>query len=112
MPWSPMVPSVPQLLYRPARRIVEIARVFDPCRREVIDSLRSANNLIRRADVKLKLSLFLVSVAMMVSVLHSQQLPKSQLPDLGRTTKEGDELPLFNFDEYFTGKWNFEWDVP
>ncbi len=62
--------------------------------------------------MKLKLSLFLASLALMAAALHSQQLPKSQLPDLGRTTKEGDELPLFNFDEYFNGKWNFEWDVP
>ena len=62
--------------------------------------------------MKLKLSLFLVSLALLTSVLRSQQLPKSQLPDLGRTTKEGDELPLFNFQEYFNGKWNFEWDVP
>jgi hypothetical protein len=39
-------------------------------------------------------------------------LPKGQMPDLGRPTKVGDELPLFNFDEYFPGKWTFEWDVP
>src|SRR5262249_9585026 len=40
------------------------------------------------------------------------QLPKGQMPDLGRPTKVGDELPLFNFDEYFVGKWTFEWDIP
>ena len=40
------------------------------------------------------------------------QLPKGQMPDLGRPTKVGEELPLFNFDEYFRGKWTFEWDVP
>jgi hypothetical protein len=40
------------------------------------------------------------------------QLPKSQIPDLGRPTKVTDEQPLFSFDEYFPGKWNFEWDVP
>jgi hypothetical protein len=40
------------------------------------------------------------------------QLPKSQIPDLGRPTKVTDEVPLFNFDDYFIGKWNFEWDVP
>jgi hypothetical protein len=39
-------------------------------------------------------------------------LPKGQMPDLGRPTKVDDQLPLFNFDEYFTGKWTFEWDVP
>lgn len=40
------------------------------------------------------------------------QLPKSQIPDLGRTTKPTDVPPLFNFDDYFIGKWNFTWDVP
>ena len=40
------------------------------------------------------------------------QLPKGQMPDLGRPTKVDDELPPFNFDEYFPGKWTFEWDVP
>jgi hypothetical protein len=40
------------------------------------------------------------------------QLPKSQIPDLGRPTRPTDEQPLLNFGEYFIGKWNFEWDVP
>lgn len=40
------------------------------------------------------------------------QLPKGQMPDLGRPTKKDDQLPLFNFDEYFIGKWTFEWEVP
>jgi len=39
-------------------------------------------------------------------------LPKGQMPDLGRPTKSDDQLPPFNFDEYFPGKWTFEWDVP
>ena len=39
-------------------------------------------------------------------------LPKGQMPDLGRPTKPGDELPAFNADEYFPGRWTFEWDVP
>jgi len=43
---------------------------------------------------------------------QTAQLPKGQMPDLGRPTKVGDELPLFNFDEYFVGKWTFEWDIP
>jgi hypothetical protein len=42
---------------------------------------------------------------------QTPQLPKGQMPDLGRPTKGDDELPLFNFD-YFVGKWTFEWDVP
>jgi hypothetical protein len=43
---------------------------------------------------------------------QQQQLPKSQIPDLGRPTKVTDEQPLFNFGEYFVGKWTFEWEVP
>lgn len=38
--------------------------------------------------------------------------PKGQMPELGRPTKPGDELPLFSADEYFPGKWTFEWDAP
>ena len=40
------------------------------------------------------------------------QLPKSQVPDLGRPTRPGDEQPPFNFGEYFVGTWTFSWDVP
>jgi hypothetical protein len=40
------------------------------------------------------------------------QLPKSQVPDLGRPTRPTDEQPTFNFADYFIGKWTFEWDVP
>lgn len=39
-------------------------------------------------------------------------LPKGQMPELGRPTKPDDQPPPFNFDEYFPGKWTFEWDVP
>jgi hypothetical protein len=42
----------------------------------------------------------------------SPALPRGQMPDLGRPTKPDDQLPPFNFDEYFPGKWTFEWDVP
>ena len=34
------------------------------------------------------------------------------MPDLGRPTKTDDQVPPFNFDEYFPGKWTFEWEVP
>jgi hypothetical protein len=40
------------------------------------------------------------------------QLPKGQMPDLGRPTSGDDPLPPLNFDDYFTGKWTFEWDMP
>jgi hypothetical protein len=43
----------------------------------------------------------------------STQVPKGQLPDLGRPTQSTDKQPLFDFDTYFIGtKWKFEWDVP
>ncbi len=41
-----------------------------------------------------------------------QQLPRGQMPELGRPTQETDQLPLFDFEMYFTGKWAFEWLVP
>ena len=39
-------------------------------------------------------------------------MPKGQVPELGRPTKVDDALTPFSFDDYFPGKWNFEWDVP
>ena len=57
-----------------------------------------------------------VSAVVSIAPLAAQQakppLPKSQVPDLGRPTKVTDEQPPFSFDEYFPGKWTFEWDVP
>lgn len=47
-----------------------------------------------------------------LDVQDKQTLPKGQMPELGRPTRVGDELPLFNFDAYFTGTWTFEWDMP
>jgi hypothetical protein len=41
-----------------------------------------------------------------------KQLPRGQMPDLGRPTKPDDPLPTFNFEQYFPGTWEFEWDVP
>jgi dipeptidyl aminopeptidase/acylaminoacyl peptidase len=42
----------------------------------------------------------------------SSQQPKGQSPDRGRPTQHDDQLPLFDFDSYFLGKWTFEWDMP
>ena len=50
--------------------------------------------------------------SMVAAQQDKPQLPKSQIPDLGRPTKPGDEQPLFNFGEYFIGRWTFEWDAP
>src|SRR5881394_2138481 len=58
----------------------------------------------------------LAAIALTTSITaqtsERKQLPKGQMPELGRPTKVGDELPLFDFDAYFTGKWTFEWDMP
>jgi hypothetical protein len=66
--------------------------------------------------MKWKLLFVGLASALVVCVGRAQDqapsLPKGQMPDLGRPTKVGDELPAFNFDQYFLGKWTFEWDVP
>lgn len=43
---------------------------------------------------------------------ETPQLPKGTMPNLGRPTEASDKTPLFDFGEYFTGTWNFEWVVP
>lgn len=40
------------------------------------------------------------------------ELPQGQIPDLGRPTEAGDEVPAFDYDAYFPGVWTFEWRVP
>lgn len=42
----------------------------------------------------------------------AQQVPKGQMPVLGRPTEGTDKVPLFDFDTYFLGKWTFEWSMP
>ena len=42
----------------------------------------------------------------------AQQVPKGQMPVLGRATDSNDKVPLFDFDAYFLGKWTFEWSMP
>src|ERR1051326_2795705 len=58
--------------------------------------------------------LALVCVALAVAAAGAQtpQPPKSQTPTRGRPTEPTRQTPLFNFDEYFNGKWTFSWDVP
>jgi hypothetical protein len=41
-----------------------------------------------------------------------QQVPKGQMPTLGRSTEPTDKVPTLDFDEYFLGKWTFEWTLP
>jgi hypothetical protein len=44
--------------------------------------------------------------------LDAQQVPKGQMPVLGRPTETTDQVPLLDFDTYFIGKWTFEWNMP
>jgi hypothetical protein len=44
--------------------------------------------------------------------IAAQQVPKGQMPVLGRPTEGTDTVPLFDFDTYFLGKWTFEWSMP
>jgi len=44
--------------------------------------------------------------------VSAQQVPKGQMPTLGRPTETTDQVPLFDFDGYFLGKWTFEWNMP
>src|SRR4051794_17306596 len=66
----------------------------------------------------MRLSVTTVAVIALTAAITAQQtadkpqLPKGQMPELGRPTKVGDALPLFDFDAYFTGTWTFEWDMP
>jgi hypothetical protein len=54
----------------------------------------------------------LIAIAMVGAPQVAPQLPKSQLPDLGRPTRPTDEQPPFDFAQYFLGKWSFDWDAP
>ena len=56
------------------------------------------------------LSLLLGLVAS--AALGQPQRPQGQIPDRGRPTERGDEIPLFDYDAYFPGVWQFEWRVP
>ncbi|HEX8029490.1 MAG TPA: hypothetical protein VF491_13545 [Vicinamibacterales bacterium] len=42
----------------------------------------------------------------------AQQVPKGQMPILGRATESTDKVPLLDFENYFVGKWTFEWSMP
>ena len=54
-----------------------------------------------------------VLMAAATTSLSAQQVPKGQMPVLGRPTDGSkDEVPLFDFDNYFLGKWTFEWSMP
>ncbi|MFA5908028.1 MAG: hypothetical protein WC815_04545 [Vicinamibacterales bacterium] len=57
-------------------------------------------------------TLALLAIALASVALDAQQVPKGQMPTLGRPTESGDQVPLLDFDAYFLGKWTFEWSMP
>ena len=57
-------------------------------------------------------TLSVLLVASVCSPIAAQQVPKGQMPTLGRPTEGTDQVPLFDFDTYFLGKWTFEWSMP
>jgi hypothetical protein len=67
---------------------------------------------MRRAGVVLAAVLAIGSLAISAQQPPPPALPRGQMPDLGRPTKHDDQLPTFNFEQYFVGTWTFEWDVP
>lgn len=46
------------------------------------------------------------------SAVPQGQLPKSQVPILGRPTRPDDPAPVLDFMAYFQGSWAFTWDFP
>ena len=65
----------------------------------------------------MRLSVTTLATVLLAATIAAQQpadrkqLPKGQMPELGRPTKVDDQLPLFDFDAYFPGSWTFEWDM-
>lgn len=53
-----------------------------------------------------------LAMALACGTVHAQQVPKGQMPTLGRPTQSDDTVPLLDFDAYFLGKWTFEWSMP
>jgi hypothetical protein len=67
---------------------------------------------MKSARFFLSIAIAACAAAALAAQQDKPQLPKSQVPDLGRPTRVTDEQPTFNFAEYFVGRWTFEWDVP
>lgn len=57
-------------------------------------------------------SLGVLVFVLAVTTLGAQQVPKGQMPSLGRPTQSDDAVPLLDFDAYFLGTWTFEWSMP
>jgi len=65
-----------------------------------------------RLSAKRVLLMTALTVSAVAASLAAQQVPKGQMPTLGRPTEGTDEVPLFDFDTYFLAKWTFEWSMP
>ena len=66
----------------------------------------------RQLRVQFRVGAVLSLGLMLCAPIGAQQVPKGQMPSLGRPTETGDTVPLFDFDSYFLGKWSFEWTMP
>ncbi len=66
----------------------------------------------RQLRVRLRVGAVLSLAITLGAPIAAQQVPKGQMPTLGRPTETGDAVPLFDFDTYFLGKWSFEWSMP
>jgi hypothetical protein len=78
----------------------------------IVDSRQlTVQSAVRQSAVWAVLSLALLG-GVLLAPLAAQQVPKGQMPALGRPTQTGDEVPLFDFDAYFLGTWTFEWSMP
>ncbi len=60
------------------------------------------------------IALVLLALPALGSAAEQQQpqRPAGQAQALGRATKPDDPVPVFDFEQYFTGRWAFEWTVP
>ncbi len=71
---------------------------------------------MHRASVAFALAILTAGLVCLPLVAGAQPpdrpLPRGQIPDLGRPTQAGDEVPAFDYDAYFPGEWTFEWRVP
>jgi hypothetical protein len=47
-----------------------------------------------------------------VAAAQTPELPKSQVPTLGRPTRADDPAPVLDFFAYFNGTWQVTWDYP
>jgi hypothetical protein len=53
-----------------------------------------------------------LTISSLSASAFAQEVPKGQMPILGRPTESTDKVPVFDFDAYFLGKWTFEWNMP